>query len=397
MKVRCLTNSGIGHFKDYLTRLREDGRTPPPTELLTDPRHSVRFEPGEASVAPRSFKNRHAFAKYVDHQFRNAGIAEDVDQSGLWEWLSLFYFDAVCPETSAGVRKPYEDARHLVNRAIRRQGRRHLLRGSYLLYREYAGGVDGELDLLLAYPLHKYGVAATALGERQGRLMSSRGALSAASWLYFDNVTGQPKRGYSNESNGLRAFCKFVTHLPTHFNLAKLSADTIVAMLPEKFDSWAGREAGGHLTPTPGNLDSVLQDLNARELEPRQVRVRSDLFRCRILGAYSSTCAVSGVGLVDASSAFEVEAAHIVPVHRGGKDVVQNGLALSRTLHWAFDRGMIWIDDDLRLMVSTHASPTLRNQWLMQFDGNPLRVPASHADRPDPDALRWHAKQIAGI
>ena len=397
MKVRCLTESGIGHFKDYLTRLREDGRTPPPTELLTHPKHSMRFEPGEASVEPRNFKNRHAFARYVDHQFRNAGIAEDVDQSGLWEWLSLFYFDAVCPETSTGVRRPYDDARHLVNRAIRRQGRRHLLRGSYLLYREHAGGVDGELGLLLAYPLHKYGVAATALGERQGRLMSSQGALSAASRLYFDNVTGQPKRGYSNESNGLRAFCKFVTRLPAHFNLTELSADTIVAMLPEEFDSWAGREPGSHLTPTPGNLDSVLQDLNARELEPRQIRVRSDLFRCRIPGAYGSTCAVSGLGLADASSAFEVDAAHLVPVHRGGKDVVQNGLALSRTLHWAFDRGMIWIDDDLRLMVSTYASQALRNQWLMQFDGNPLRVPASHADRPDAGALRWHAKQIAGI
>lgn len=397
MKVRCLTDSGIAHFKDYLTRLREDGGTPPPTGLLTNPKHSVRFEPGEASFEPRNFDSRHAFAEYIDRQFRNAGISEDADQPGLWEWLSLFYLDAVCPANNAGIRKPYHDARHLVDRTSRRRGRRHLLRGAYLLYREYAGGVDGELDLLLAYPLHKYGVAATALGERQGRLMSSPGALSAASQLYFDSATGKPKRGYSSESNGLRAFCKFVTNLPAHFNLTNLSADTIMAMLPEEFDSWAGRGAGGHLKPALGNLDSVLQDLNARELKPREVRVRSDLFRCRILEAYQSTCAFSGVGLADASSAFEVEAAHIVPVHRGGRDVVQNGLALSRTLHWAFDRGMIWINDDLRLSVSTRASRTPRNQWLMQFDEKPLNMPASHADRPHPDALRWHAQHVAGV
>ncbi len=392
MKVRCLTDSGIGHFRDYLARLREDGGTPPPAELLTDPKHSVRFEAGEALVESRDFDNRHTFASYIDRQFRNAGTSEDADQLGLWEWLSLFYFDAVCPTSSAGVRKPYDDARHLVNRAIRRQGRRHLLRGSYLLFREYAGGVDGELDLLLAYPLHKYGVAATALGERQGRVMSSPGALSAASQLYFDSATGKPKHGYSNQSNGLRAFCKFLSNMPAHFNLTNLSADTIMAMLPAEFDSWAGREAEGHFTATPGNLDAVLQDLYARELAPREVRVRSDLFRCRILEAYQSSCAISGVGLDDASGA-----AHIIPVHRGGRDVVQNGLALTRTLHWAFDHGLIWIGGDLRLSVSTRASRTERNQWLMQFDGKPMTEPASHADRPHPEALRWHATQVAGV
>ena len=295
------------------------------------------------------------------------------------------------------MRKPYDDARHLVDRAIRRQGRRHLLRGAYLLHREYAGGAHGELDLLLAYPLHKYGVAATALGERRGRVMSSPGVLSAASQLYFDTATGKPKRGYSNESNGLRAFCRFVNDLPAHFNLNNLSADTIVAMLPAEFDSWAGREAGGHFTATPGNLDAVLQDLNARELAPREIRVRSDLFRCRVLEAYQSSCAISGVGLDDASSAFEIEAAHIIPVHRGGRDVVQNGLALTRTLHWAFDHGLIWIGEDLRLSVSAHASRIKRNQWLMQFDGKPITEPASHAERPHPEALRWHATQVAGV
>ena len=49
---------------------------------------------------------------------------------------------------------------------------------------------------------------------------------------------------------------------------------------------------------------------------------------------------------------FVTEAAHIKPVEHGGPDSIQNGIALSGTAHWMFDRGLIGFDDDLGILVS---------------------------------------------
>ena len=42
----------------------------------------------------------------------------------------------------------------------------------------------------------------------------------------------------------------------------------------------------------------------------------------------------------------EVQAAHIRPVADNGPDSLRNGVALSSTFHWMFDRGLISVGDD---------------------------------------------------
>src|SRR3546814_5241197 len=48
----------------------------------------------------------------------------------------------------------------------------------------------------------------------------------------------------------------------------------------------------------------------------------------------------------------EVDAAHIRPVEANGPDILTNGIALSGTAHWMFDRGLISFSDDFDIMVS---------------------------------------------
>ena len=52
------------------------------------------------------------------------------------------------------------------------------------------------------------------------------------------------------------------------------------------------------------------------------------------------------------SGRAEVDAAHIRPVEKNGPDIVSNGLALSGTAHWMFDRGLISLSDDLEILIS---------------------------------------------
>lgn len=243
----------------------------------------------------------------------------------------------------------------------------------------------------------------------------------AASRMYFDQIAGKPRRGYSNEESGLRAFCKHLNNLPDCFNLSEMSADTIMALLPEQFEQWIEHAANSEQfadmrqwcselrkeeTHSDGhqlarNLGDLLEAVKNRALTERQTRVRSEFFRSGVLRAYESRCAISGMELThstsDGGATYEVESAHIIPVSRGGRDLIQNGLALNRTLHWAFDLGMVWVDAQLRVTVSDEVKRDRRNAWLNQFRGRPLRVPSDKGHHPHPDAFRWHARNVAGV
>ncbi len=48
----------------------------------------------------------------------------------------------------------------------------------------------------------------------------------------------------------------------------------------------------------------------------------------------------------------EVQAAHIRPVEHDGPESVRNGLALTGTVYWLFDRGLMSLDDSFNVVVA---------------------------------------------
>lgn len=87
----------------------------------------------------------------------------------------------------------------------------------------------------------------------------------------------------------------------------------------------------------------------------RPFRERS--FMHNVRAAYSNRCAVTGLKLINGGGRPEVQAAHIQPVAANGPDSVRNGLALSGTVHWMFDRGLISVGDDYRILVAKSRVP----------------------------------------
>jgi len=69
--------------------------------------------------------------------------------------------------------------------------------------------------------------------------------------------------------------------------------------------------------------------------------MRDAAFKRAVRDAYGMTCAVTGLRLTNGHGRPEVQAAHIRPVQHKGPDSVRNGIALSATFHWMFDRGLI--------------------------------------------------------
>lgn len=80
--------------------------------------------------------------------------------------------------------------------------------------------------------------------------------------------------------------------------------------------------------------------------------IRDRVFRRLVLQAYDERCAFTGLKLINGGGRAEVEAAHIRPVQADGPDTINNGIALSGTAHWMFDRGLISLSDDLEILVS---------------------------------------------
>lgn len=119
---------------------------------------------------------------------------------------------------------------------------------------------------------------------------------------------------------------------------------------------------------------------------------RDMAFRSSVRVAYDKRCAITGLKLINGGGRPEVQAAHIRPIAHGGSDSVRNGIALSGTVHWMFDRGLLSIADDFEILVASKKVPddALR---LIREDRR-LLVPARADLHPLRDALRYHREQI---
>jgi putative restriction endonuclease len=117
--------------------------------------------------------------------------------------------------------------------------------------------------------------------------------------------------------------------------------------------------------------------------------VRDRVFRRVVLRAYDQRCAITGLKLINGGGRAEVEAAHIRPVEANGPDIVSNGIALSGTAHWMFDRGLISLSDDLEILVSRQVNDPDGVHTIINKTWRAL-APHRLLDRPHPRFLQWH-------
>ena len=159
----------------------------------------------------------------------------------------------------------------------------------------------------------------------------------------------------------------------------------------------AGFEAG-HDKQRPGIREGRRHDTGL-ELADRPVveRLSRRPFRDRVFAAgikraYNNTCAISGLRIINGGGRAEAQAAHIQPVKDNGPDSLRNGVALSSTFHWMFDRGLISVDDDYGLLLKRDAIP---DSVLGLVNGDRrLRVPEERMYRPHRRFLEYHRSQV---
>lgn len=119
---------------------------------------------------------------------------------------------------------------------------------------------------------------------------------------------------------------------------------------------------------------------------------REAAFAMSVKAAYGNTCAMTGLQIINGGGKAEVQAAHIRPVAAGGSDSVRNGLALSGTIHWMFDRGLVSVDDDFSILIATGRLPDAVVRLLRQ--DRKIAIPSRHEDWPHPAHLHYHREAV---
>ena len=172
----------------------------------------------------------------------------------------------------------------------------------------------------------------------------------------------------------------------------------IAAGLRETFDPQNADQLG---LPDNGAINRAAHALEAARNLPdeghvRRVQemfinrtVRDANFRRSVCAAYGGRCAITGLRITDRRGRTEAQAAHILAVSREGPDIVQNGIALTGTLHWLFDRYLISLTDDCRLLIAEERVPA-ELRALFVVEGEQILLPANQNAWPHPFYIRQH-------
>jgi putative restriction endonuclease len=119
---------------------------------------------------------------------------------------------------------------------------------------------------------------------------------------------------------------------------------------------------------------------------------RDAAFARQIQTAYDKKCAMTGLRIINGGGRPEAQAAHIRPVASLGSDSIRNGISLSSTFHWMFDRGLVSIDDSFNILKAKSALPEQVERMI-----NPsgiLHVPEDVRLQPHRQFLRFHRENI---
>ena len=148
-------------------------------------------------------------------------------------------------------------------------------------------------------------------------------------------------------------------------------------------------------------LAAIMADVEEPALDIRERPVvelvtrralRDVAFRQLVRDAYRNTSAMTGLSLINGGGRPEVQAAHIRPVASQGPDSLRNGLALTGTAHWLFDRGLVSVGEHHELLLASRGVPDQARR-LFRED---LRVwtPADPRLKPHPAFLAWHREHV---
>ena len=157
-------------------------------------------------------------------------------------------------------------------------------------------------------------------------------------------------------------------------------------------DNWEGMlsESESKLAELKGTSDisEELPELEIADGKTRETivktRVNQSLFRKVVLSSYGEKCCITGVDNTEL-----LIASHIIPWAQDTKNRMnpKNGVCLNALHDRAFDKGLITINEDYKVVVSKK----IKHELLLKYNKTPIftgRFP------PDQNFLKFHRSEI---
>ena len=126
-----------------------------------------------------------------------------------------------------------------------------------------------------------------------------------------------------------------------------------------------------------------------------EIFIRSNVFKKEIPKVYNYTCCISGLRIDAIANISMIDACHIIPFSESYNDTITNGIALCPNLHRAFDRGLISISDNYKVIMSNDFSEIAETNYsLKQFEGREILLPSNDNYLPSLESLKYHRNKF---
>lgn len=233
MIVRQFNARGIEAFQAFLDEARNNHSLSPPTQLLNDPTLTEPVSP-TIRVESRKFTLRREAADYFTELLQPLSPNLVKQSSGLWTWLTLFFFDEVCPPID-GKRTVRNDYRYIFYANNSQLFYRHLLFISW-----YAARLARSHDrLYMEVPVSQLDQF-TAQVMKRLYLTRIPCIFKVLDRLYWDPKRNRPRSGMVDSKSVkpgdlYHRFPIRIQQLEKTYDLVSLTADQLIELLGKEF------------------------------------------------------------------------------------------------------------------------------------------------------------------
>jgi putative restriction endonuclease len=139
--------------------------------------------------------------------------------------------------------------------------------------------------------------------------------------------------------------------------------------------------------------DSAAYIKRVNGADEEELFVRGGVFKKVVPQQYNYSCCISGMQIICTYDVQMIDACHIIPFSISKNDTITNGISLSPTLHRAFDRGLVTIGNDYRVLISSCFNEN-EHSTLNSYKGKMISLPKAKDHYPSIESLTWHKENV---
>lgn len=231
MRMRKFNQKGQQRFRDFVLSLEHDKTAPSPQDMLEDDEFTVVSEMN-IIVGDVKFGNRLDAAEYFNKLFSDANPEEVLNDTELWSWLSLKYFNQIHPHTGS-VKKLGTSPHRFIPAPLQdyKAYYRHLLRHPYQILQHCGGDLQSALCFLVQ-PIYAPGDFVEQLASRKTNVRN-KDIMKTLTKLFVDSTSMKLKPSASSRAERMNAV---IDQFDCTWDISYINSVKLINLLPQDFD-----------------------------------------------------------------------------------------------------------------------------------------------------------------